>query len=575
MRCAGVMGFMLLLAAPLTLAQEEVAPSTDLTAPDAVGTGWCKPEIIDTTKFVPQIQPSWPWEGRVREVKNLLPPHSRPKKTGTDVENGLPVGGLSETPVALPGAFFPGVQQTPWAPPDPTLAVGPNHIVTTVNMVVAFYDKGGGLQFSANLDSTGNPGFFETVGAGTFTFDPKCFYDTYNNRFVVLALETYGSTESWIDIAVSDDSDPNGIWYKYRTNSAINISGSLYWVDYPGLGYDAQGYYVTGNLFPLSGGGFGGVLYRCFDKSRLLNGQTAVWKDVRDGSSGSVQGAHHVGNPIAPFFVEDWGSPQIRVHAVRNPLTTPAISNFDVTVPSYNYPPGSAPNIGGGTLDVLDGRIINAFWRNGHLYAGHGIGSGSKTVARWYQFNTNNWPTSGSVTYVQGGNIDPGSGQWTWFPAIAEDVNGNVGIVVARSSSTTYASVQATGRKPTDPLGQMAALTPLFVGDAGYNGRWGDFFGIGLDPFTGYQTFYCIGEYATAGGWGTWIQRFNIGPLLGDMNCDGFFDGFDIDTFFLALGDPAQWQAQYPGCDINAGDINGDGYVDGFDIDLFFQLLAR
>ena len=79
--------------------------------------------------------------------------------------------------------------------------------------------------------------FFEEIGAGDFTFDPKCFYDIHSQRFVVLALEKYDN-EAWITMAVSDDDDPNGVWYKYRTWSVIDINGSGYWVDYPGFGFD-------------------------------------------------------------------------------------------------------------------------------------------------------------------------------------------------------------------------------------------------------------------------------------------------------------------------------------------------
>jgi hypothetical protein len=62
-------------------------------------------------------------------------------------------------------------------------------------------------------------------------------------------------------------------------------------------------------------------------------------------------------------------------------------------------------------------------------------------------------------------------------------------------------------------------------------------------------------------------------PGPGDMNCDGALDGADIDPFFLALGDPAAWQAAFPGCTLINGDINNDGEVDGFDIEPFFKLL--
>lgn len=62
--------------------------------------------------------------------------------------------------------------------------------------------------------------------------------------------------------------------------------------------------------------------------------------------------------------------------------------------------------------------------------------------------------------------------------------------------------------------------------------------------------------------------------LLGDMNCDGRVDNFDIDPFVIALvlGQEA-WESLYT-CDfICANDINGDGLVNNFDVDPFVQLL--
>ncbi|MCH8806179.1 MAG: S8 family serine peptidase [Planctomycetes bacterium] len=62
--------------------------------------------------------------------------------------------------------------------------------------------------------------------------------------------------------------------------------------------------------------------------------------------------------------------------------------------------------------------------------------------------------------------------------------------------------------------------------------------------------------------------------LCGDTNCDGRFDGGDVDPFLLAVGDPNAWMAMFPKCDlICTADINGDGRVNGGDIDLFFEAL--
>jgi hypothetical protein len=65
-----------------------------------------------------------------------------------------------------------------------------------------------------------------------------------------------------------------------------------------------------------------------------------------------------------------------------------------------------------------------------------------------------------------------------------------------------------------------------------------------------------------------------FGRRLGDGNCDGRLDAFDIDPFILAAIDPDGYAATYPDCIMNATDINGDGQVDAFDIDPFVALLT-
>ncbi|MCH8807360.1 MAG: hypothetical protein IH986_14930 [Planctomycetes bacterium] len=68
---------------------------------------------------------------------------------------------------------------------------------------------------------------------------------------------------------------------------------------------------------------------------------------------------------------------------------------------------------------------------------------------------------------------------------------------------------------------------------------------------------------------------FCFGLLCGDTNCDGLFNGGDIDAFFFALADPAQWETRFPLCDLLcAADINGDARVNGGDIDPFFRALG-
>lgn len=478
----------------------------DLTAPGAVVTLTTPATIIDSRNYQPQIREER-WDGPPRAVRNFLPPHPKPPKIAEEAPVDLPFGGLLAEQRTVPQQNFVTITATGWVPPDPTLAVGPNHVVVTVNQSIAWYTKSGTQQFQQILGNQGSPGFFEPVGAGGFTFDPKVFYDHFAQRFVVVAPEVYGTTEAWITIAVSDDSDPNGTWYKYRTDAVINISGNLYWWDYPGFGFDNQAYYVTCNLFPLANGGFGGVGFRIFNKAPMLTGAPVSFSTLRDSGGASVQVAQHFGTPIAPYFISAAGSSSVRIQAITNPITAPAIASINVNVPGYSAPV-NAP-VPGGSVSAIDARMMNAAWRNGRLTASHGISSGGRALARWYEFNTNNWPTSGAPSLIQSGNIDGGAGFHTFFPAIYSNRFNDIGIVVGGSSSSSRVGVYTTGRLNSDPAGFMGALTLAKAGEADGAGRWGDYQDIAIDPVDD-STFWVIGEYNAPGGWRTWVSSFQV-----------------------------------------------------------------
>ena len=63
-------------------------------------------------------------------------------------------------------------------------------------------------------------------------------------------------------------------------------------------------------------------------------------------------------------------------------------------------------------------------------------------------------------------------------------------------------------------------------------------------------------------------------PIVGDTNCDGVVNTFDIDPFVLALTDPVAYGAAQPTCNILNADCNQDGEVNTFDIDPFVLLLT-
>ena len=64
--------------------------------------------------------------------------------------------------------------------------------------------------------------------------------------------------------------------------------------------------------------------------------------------------------------------------------------------------------------------------------------------------------------------------------------------------------------------------------------------------------------------------------LVGDMNCDGVVNFFDIDAFVVAVAEgEAGYLAAYPDCHWLNADCNGDGNVNFFDIDGFVTLVTE
>jgi hypothetical protein len=133
---------------------------------------------------------------------------------------------------------------------------------------------------------------------------------------------------------------------------------------------------------------------------------------------------------------------------------------------------------------------------------------------------------------------------------------------------------------PDDPL--TVGITPGSGGGDAFDIAWA------IDPATGQLAhltgfdFIRItnGENYVAGVFGELSPEIggvaDVGPaaLIGDLNCDGRIDNFDINPFVLALTNPTAYQTLYPNCQRENGDVNGDGVVDNFDINPFVALLT-
>ena len=343
---------------------------------------------------------------------------------------------------------FPGINFTGWTPPDPIIAAGPEHVVVMTNGGIAFFQKDGTKDFQDEIEDS--YGFWGGQGATNFVFDPEVIYDPHTNRFMAMACERAPGSLSYYLLAISDDSNPNGNWHKFRFDVTSLAGGDI---DSPNIAVDSEAVYLTADFFT------GGQKYLVYilEKDPLLSGSTGTITSMLITGSQSYGIPVTYGDAPAMYMIEHFESSsntKVRLHAITDPLGSPQRVTYDLTVPAYS-PPEDPPQKGTTARpETFDSRFWSCVWRDGSLWATHHQGS-TRVMARWYEIKTNDWPDSGNPELYQSGDIDPGSGIRTFFTSIAPDGYGNAAMCFARSSPDEYISMARCVRSAGDPLGTM------------------------------------------------------------------------------------------------------------------------
>ena len=173
---------------------------------------------------------------------------------------------------------FPAMPMGNSIPPDNHMAVGPNHVITTVNSRFHIYDRESNLLKNIDADAWTTP-VLPNPGA----FDPQIIYDHYEGRwFMLWDSQDDGTNTAFFLICYSDDSDPLGTWYMYALDATSNGNTTTStWGDYPQLGYDDQAIYIMSRQFGFAGGYFYNKI-RILNKSELYsaNAGPLTWTDI-------------------------------------------------------------------------------------------------------------------------------------------------------------------------------------------------------------------------------------------------------------------------------------------------------
>ena len=420
---------------------------------------------------------------------------------------------------------MPGVT----SPADPSLDVGPNHVVQMINgtggSTFKVWDKSGNvIQNSTTFDNfmnsaslNGNPGW---SGAG----DPIVIYDQRADRWM---LTEFCSGCNDLFIAISTTADPTGSYYTYSVTQPS-------FPDYPKYSVWENEYVVTANL------GSSDII--ALPRADMLAGISSSAQKFTQANFGTIgfQASTPVnmdgttlpptGTPSMVMRMTDdaWNGASadaLEIWELDIDWTTPSNSSFTLTstlgVSSFDtglcgYTSFSCiPQPGTGTiLDPLRELLMNRihyrnFGTHESIVCCHSIDLDGNDWAgvRWYELRRTGG-TSGTWSVYQEGTYSPDSDH-RWMPTIGLSATGNIGLAYNVSSSTTYPSLRYTGRKECDPLGTMTESETVIVAGTQSNGsnRWGDYNALGLDPTDG-ETFWMTGMYGNSK---TRVAAFDMG----------------------------------------------------------------
>jgi hypothetical protein len=179
-------------------------------------------------------------------------------------------------------------------PPDQGLCVGNGFVVEAINSVLKVWDTSGNpLTGVQDLNTFfGYPAAIDrsTVEFGPDVIDPVCYYDPDNQRFIVAitTLHHVGTTSAYsgrntIDVAVSNSGDPTGDWTVYyipaqndgsegTPDHGCTLDGSTpgpCFQDYPHIGADRWGVYISTNEYDLFGPNFNAAQIFALSKEQL------------------------------------------------------------------------------------------------------------------------------------------------------------------------------------------------------------------------------------------------------------------------------------------------------------------
>lgn len=414
-----------------------------------------------------------------------------------------------------------GVAMTPQDgasnPPDPSGAIGPEHIVATANWSVGLFNRK--MQRIARSDARQ---FY--TGAKGDSFDQRCLFHEAAKRFFICGLAPDPQGEFSLTVNLSKSDKPATLtpadW------QTVFIGGA---VDFPMVGCTADGYLIS----------FGTPEWRLL---RIRHNLQSDWITIPGKNGASPMVSVSPGTPGGPAFLcqlKDSNRSALRITRVSEPFGACTFGmSVDVPVkprkaPEWTKQPGGPLNhwhYGSLTTRVVGDRTLLAYCETQADPAG-------KPLVCWYLVDVSDSPPR----LIEEGAVDG------FNSSLAMNGRGDLGITFNRSSNTDFIGMLVGGRQLGGASGQFvctsAKTSTVNSNTAAPAYRWGDYSAVAVDPLTGgFAAFNEIAAQETMRNynWQTYCQQFAVGHwfnIAGRM--DAVIDGKAALIDFTGKG---QWK---------------------------------
>ncbi len=436
-------------------------------------------------------------------------------------------------------------------PGDPTLAVGPNHVIEMVNgqngsALFRIYDRNG--------QTLGLQAFMDQLPGSSYSGAGDCitWYDQLTDRFVMSEFgdssET-GTNVNTLIIAVSQTADPLGSWYIYE------FSDDSFFPDYPKYGNWNDAWYGMTRDFE---GSYVGNSVWAFNKAKMIAGDpVAEVQRFRftspDNKFNSMCPVSLSGPNPAPagtpglflYYSDDnFTSAEDDVDSVgvisfKVDFADPAnsVARIEASLPVAPFRSivcasrSCAPSPSGNGYDVIASRFMNRpYYRNFGSYqaivGNHTVDATGNAVSgvRWYEIrhSASNWSVHQQGTFAPqedyACSTEPEMHRF--MGTVAMNARGQIALAYNSSSAQRFASLSFTGRNQNDPPNIMSYTEKdAFIG-TGYGtfgNRWGDYNELLVDVLDDSLFWFC-GMYG--GGSNTWRTRILSFKLKPNPNLD-------------------------------------------------------